>query len=311
MAETLRNVELIFWNLEKVESPGIQYTRGLLEQNGFSRERAQDIPVSTAFRRAVKSLLPDSKSHLARFWTSKKDSLLHVQIDNEHENGDGRLHREHRATYRLAENTPTLTDGEAFQDMPTAFRTAQTTYSGADISSVIQAIVTHDGLGAYSPRKGGGIYFAPLSPQTPDLLDRLERFCSALGVRLLRYSVPDNAAQRAEVADAIAYHCQAELDAHAQAIGAYVAETTAPGICANRRAALDTTRQLIERLAPHMPAQRASLLAALDRLHQDLNAKETAIFAYRQAQGNAPRHAGRRIAGLFPQTPSQENPTNA
>jgi hypothetical protein len=110
---------------------------------------------------------------------------------------------------------------ETLDRLQEGFRQTSVTYTWADVSKVIQAILTKDGLGAYSPRKAGGVYFAPVNPAATDLLDRIERFATALGVRFLRYQVPDTDAQRAEIADAISAGVMVEINAHADAIGGY------------------------------------------------------------------------------------------
>ena len=126
-------------------------------------------------------------------------------------------------------------------------RPRRTHYTGADLSKVIQAILTEDGLGAFQPRKGGGVYFVPVKPEAADLLDRIAKFAEAVQVRFLTYTVPDTAAQRQEIAEAIAVAFFAEVAQHAECVVGYDL-TTKGGIIENRKEAIEATMKQMDKL---------------------------------------------------------------
>lgn len=285
----LSNVELVFWNLAE-SAPDVFQARAALAAADLNHQRAELVPPSTAFRRAAKSLA--GKDTLARFWTRKSDGVLCVQIDHESENGDGRLHRETVAVYGLVGECPELVNGKPIDGIEGAYQAATRQYTGGDVSKIVQDVLTKDGLGAYSPRKTGGVYFVPVSAEAPDLLSRVERFADAVGVRLLRYVVPDTGAQRAEIAQAVADSLNADLDVHAEAVAAYTVDTK-PGHLANRREALDHTESLIGRLA-HLLGQRTfDLRSRIADLREKLDDLSREIEETRHA--TAP---SRRIVGI-------------
>jgi len=286
----LSNVELIFWNLGE-SAPDVYQARASLAAADLNHNHAENVPPSTAFRRAAKALA--GKDTLARFWTRKSDGVLCVQIDSERENGDGRLHRDTLAVYALCGDLPQLVNGMPIDNMAEAYQAATRQYTGGDVSKIIQDILTKDGLGAYSPRKTGGVYFVPTDRGAPHLLPRVEQFAEAVGIRLLRYQIPDTGAQRDEIAQAVADSINLDLDGHGEAIAAYTTDTKA-GHVANRREAINSTEALIERLAHLLGAKTfdlrsriADLRAKLDDLAQEMESAR---------QTSAP---GRRIVGLL------------
>jgi hypothetical protein len=286
----LANVELCFWNLDAGDPPRVSVVRERLADHDLNPERAPDVAPATAFRRAVEAAR--SKEVLARVYTRQTDSLLCAQLDLERQEGHG-LQRRRLAIYQLEEGVVRLVEGAEQDGLHDNYAAARATYTWADVSKVIQAILLKDGLGAYSPRKSGGVYFVPVKPEAADLLARIERFAGSLGVRFLRYQVPDTEAQRHEIADAIAHSFEDELAAHEAAIAGYTPETR-PGVVQNRRLAVAQTAALMERLQPLLVpggihGRVAQLLVKVHQLGVQLDAVEAAIAAY------APAPRGRRI----------------
>ncbi len=283
----LSNIELVYWNLPE-DPPTVADTREQLTLFGFDQERADDISEATAFRRAAAELA--GSDTLVRCWKRKKDKALTVQIDSESEDEEGFLRRERISVYALVRSDPAKEDlplkpshvrGKelSFAD---AFAVAQQQYTGADVSKVIQAILAKDGLGSYSPRKGGAVYFVPVRPETPDLLNRLEAFSRAVSVRFLRYQVPDLAAQREEIAAAVEASLAADLDAHAAAIEAYHAETR-PGVLENRSESITHTQETIGKLANLLGEHVELLTVRIAALRTQLAAKIEIVEAAKAA----------------------------
>lgn len=292
---TLSGVELCFWNLEKAAST-VAHAKSALSANGLNPDRAEPVPDATAFRRAVNKMA-SGKETLVRFWTRKKDSALCAQIDHEAENGDGKLSRKFKArcVMTVAEDGAINfdVDGDASDnELRTAQYDATQTYIGGDISKIIQEIVTKDGLGAYSPRKNGGVYFVPVKPDAQDLLDKIEAFSKAVGVRFLRYEIPDTGEQRAEVAQAVADSLNADLDAHGQAIAEY-AETTKLAVLDKRAEAINYTRDMVQKLWTLIPVQAGDLNSRIEDLRAKLADARSAAEAAKEKAAPA-----RRIAGV-------------
>jgi hypothetical protein len=233
-----------------------------------------------------------TKDILARVYTRKADSLLCAQMDLERQEGGG-LERRRLAIYQLQDGEVRLVEGTDQDGLCNHYAAARNTYTWADVSKVIQSILLKDGLGAYSPRKNGGVYFIPVKPEAVDLLDRIEGFASSLGVRFLRYQIPDTDAQRHEIADAIAHFFEEELAAHETAISTYTQETR-PGVVQNRRQALAQTAAMMERLQPllihgQIHNRLAQLLVQVHQLGVMLDTVDAAIAAY------VPAPRGRRV----------------
>lgn len=297
-ASVISNVELCMWNLPDAGNhPNIGRVRAALVAQNLDERRAADIPASTAFRRAADDLR--DKSTLVRPFERKltpsdERKTLCVQVDRE-ETTDKGLDRHRVGVYHLVETDDapphvSMTPGadlDTYSNLREKFYVAQDTYTWSDLSKVLQTIMMKDGLGAYSPRKSGGVYFVPVPETHRDLLTRIERFAEGFGVRFLRYTVPDTQAQRAEVADALAIGVSADLDEHTAAVASYT-ETTKPGIITNRLEALDGTAKLIERLGALLGSR------AID-LAQRINTIKTAAEAALTVANNSRPVASRRV----------------
>lgn len=281
----LSNVEIALWNLGRANPPVTQ-AREQLSAASLDPARAEDVPESTAFRRAVDSL--KEKDVLGRIWTRKADSLLCAQLDREHEE-EGELRREQLGIYALRDGRPQIERGRALPELDAAYQHALDTYTGADVSRVLKAVLEKDGYGAYSLRPG--VYVCPVNPTATDLLDRLERFASSLSVRFLRYQIPDTGAQRGEIADAIQASLAADLDAHAEAIAAYSSETK-PGHLDNRADGITHTQEIISRLSHLIREHRDRLSARVDALRAALETVRLSVLS-----GQADREAQARVSG--------------
>jgi hypothetical protein len=303
MAEMLGNVELIMWNLPetRAEKPTLDRVRAALITEHMPKDRAADIPVSTAFRRAADDLR--DKTTLVRAFDRKiagaDDKELCVQVDRETwSEARHSLVREKVGVYGLnVETGPYTSNGDCpdtLSVLRAAYSLACVTYTWSDCSKVIQECLRSDGLGAYSPRRAGGVYFAPVSSNARDLLDRLERFSSSLGIRFLRYAVPDTDSQKAEIADAISTSLAAEIQAHCDAVGAYHNETR-PGIMSNRGEMITATESLCNRLANLLSDRLAGLLASIATVRIALAEKESAA-----AQSNSIPGGRRIVQGVNP-----------
>jgi hypothetical protein len=264
----LGNIYLAFWNLDVKDPPHVNAVRDCLSANNLSRDRAADVPAVTALRRAVDAL--KSKTIEAKTFTCKASGLSRAQIDEVTED-EGRLRRRFIGQYELSKDgQPRHISGDDLADFWPAFEQASAHYTGADISKVIQAILTEDGLGAFSPRKGAGVYFVPVKPEAADLLERISRFAEAVSVRFLTYSVPDTSAQRTEIANAIAASYLAEIALHAEYVAGYDVDTKG-GIIANRREALEATASAMNRLQGLMNGRYAEMTSEIDGLRVKLD----------------------------------------
>lgn len=290
--QELQGIYLTLWNLDVKDQPTISQVRAHLEANGLNPERAEDVPASTALRRAASEL--KTKESDVKVFTSKKTDRLRAQFDALIENEEGQIRRKFVALYELSENDrPEYVGGEVLSEIPAAFDKALTTYTGADLSRVIQNILKEDGLGSYSPRKGGGVYFVPVKPEAQDLLQRIERFAQAVQVRFLTYSIPDTQAQRAEIAEAIADAYANQVGEHGAAIAEYTPETR-EHIFANRREALQATRKALDSVALFLNGRYASLCQDLEDLNVKLTNAENARKAQQDYEANQNRAQGRR-----------------
>jgi hypothetical protein len=289
--QPLGNIYLVFWNLGVKDQPTVSDVRDRLSACNLVRERAADVPATTALRRAADSLR--SKEIEAKTFTSKLTNRPRVQIDAISED-EGRLRRNFVGQYELDEQDfPVHVSGKELDVFLPAFESALTHYTGADISKAIQAILEEDGLGAFSPRKGGGVYFVPVKPDAADLLERIARFADSVQVRFLTYTVPDTAAQRAEIADAIANSYLAEIQAHGEAIAAYNLDTK-PGIVSNRKESLELTDSAMSRLAGLMNGRYSELQAEIAKLSTKIGELQAALAASLQAAQEANPLQGRR-----------------
>lgn len=249
----LSNVELVMWSpVPATDPPLVGAVRHGLACHGFQEARADAVPFTTAFRRVVKG--KEDKETKATVWQNGK---LRGQIDRLEPDGS-RIKRVFVAGWAADPETESVDP----DDIADEVRASTVQYTWADVSQVIQRVLKEDGLGAYSPKKTGGVYFVPTTSRT--LLDSLQAACAAFGLNLLRYQIPDTDAQRGEIAAAIADAITAELDTHDEAIQGYSPDTTKPGVVVNRQDALIATDRVIQSLAHHL-AGRAQPLR--DRLN--------------------------------------------
>lgn len=278
----ISGVELAMWTPAH-DAPRVRDVADAMETYGFQRERAENVPEETAFRRAIGSLevAADKKTGAnatkATFWRSQPDKVLHGQLD-ELIVQDDRVKRETLASWSMAENGDAIRQTGYVNIDPAPFRE---NYTWADVSKVIQTVLTKDGLGAYTPKKSGGVYFVPVA--SVELLDRLERAAGAFGLNFIRFQVPDTHAARMEVADAIFANMQAAIEEHRAAIASYQEAVTKPGIVRNRIEALAITRGLIRRVAGHLAGRDTELNTQIDALAEACDKSLTAIEAYRPA----------------------------
>jgi hypothetical protein len=287
----LPNVYLAFWNFDVKEPPPVDTVRSLLREQGLNPERAADVAASTALRRAADSL--KTKTVETKCYTSKETQRTRAQVDEITED-NGRLRRSFVSQYELDEGgQPQHIAGNHLPDFVPAFDRARTHYTGADLSKVIQSVLSEDGLGAYSPRKNGGVYFVPVRPEAADLLTRIERFANAVSVRFLTYTVPDTAAQREEIADAIAQSYRDEINTHAEAIATYTHETRL-GTISNRREAIQVTYEHMGRLRNLMNGRYESLRQQMADLINKLRNLATEIETCAEQAAHEQQQAGTR-----------------
>ena len=281
----LSNVELIMTGAKKQgqEAPSVADMRTALTANGFNVERAEDIPLPTAFRRAVKGL--EDKDHKVVCWDTK--GTTHAQLDKLVADGDGesaKLVRQPLHHWRLNDEGKVL--GEATEG-DLGVQHHKDHYIWGDVTRIIREILDKDSFGSYTPRAAGGVYFVPTTGR--EFLDRLEAACRAVGLALLRYQIPDTAEQRGEISQAIADHLDADLALHAQAIGTYTVEQTRAGVVRNRIESLVEVRRLIGSLSSHLSERAAALLAKC----ADLEAKCADMV--RAIETARPIGTGRRV----------------
>lgn len=248
MKATLAGIELVLWrDDDDFVPPSLAAVRQAIEAEGFSGDRAPEIPITTAFRRAVKS----QETDVLRASVGGKKRLI-GQLDRITEEED-RLTRERQCGWMCDKETgevsgPTIPMAECL-----------VTYQLADVSRALKNIMAKDGAGSYSLRKSGGVYAVPCA--AVDFLDRLERVADSLNLLMLRYEIPDNTKQRRKVSEAIAHDLVAELETHSAALAGYSDETR-PAIVRNRAESIASSGTLIERLAPYLTAADYGLLDA-------------------------------------------------
>lgn len=255
---TLEGVELILWNMpdakDVAERPTIEQTRNALDDQRIPSGYAEDIADTTAFRRAAAQCRQtDMESRCFK----GADGELYCQIDRlkpESDSESARLVRTLNGVWRHTVSGPKRVrgyDSETHAVLTLEYERAKATYEYGDIGRMLQVILTIEGIGVYSPRKAGGIYFAPTDAQCADLLDRVERFCLTLGIRFLRYTVPDSEHHRHEVGEAIAAGLAVDIAAHREAVEAYSVDTR-PEAFNNRRGLMLQSAALIGRLRQYL-----------------------------------------------------------
>lgn len=297
----LENVELCMWSLPDGDGPAVATVRGRLIESGLRPERAADVADTTAFRRAVGQITDElttkEEPHKATFFNRKKDQVLCGQIDRIVLDADNKyVEREHISHYELQpvgegkSKTffPATTAGIGNGIAP-AYQHAKEQYTWGDVSKVIHEILKRDGLGAYTPRKGGAVYFVPLGAAS-QLLDQLEGMAKDLGITFLRFKIPDNQGQRLEIAEAIKASILRDCQEHRDAINAYTVDTLEVHFD-NRAEAINGTRALLRKITGFLIAgQLIDLNSELDAL-ESLNA--AALARAKEHQASTPRR--RRI----------------
>jgi hypothetical protein len=225
--------------------PTISELRAALESQGFSADRAKDIPIKAAFGRAVKSLATDG----LRASTGGKTKLI-GQLDRLDEDGE-RLRREFVTAWTCDPDTGTVHGGN--QDLPMAecLQRAEKT----DCTNTFRVVLKKDGAGSYSLTPG--VYVVPSGAE--DFLARLQRVVELVRLRCLIYPIPDTADQRAEISAAVYQDLARECEEHSSAIAAY-GEDTREGTIRNRDESVRATLSLIRRLDPYLIQAHAGLL---------------------------------------------------
>lgn len=283
---TLQGVELALWNMppakEQEFRPSIESTRRMLRDAEIPDRYAEDIPDTTAFRRAADQCrAPDIEARCFKH----DDGNLYVQIDQlapESDSESARLRRTTKGVWKHTLAGPVRVRGydSATNEMLTLeYDTAKSTYEYADIGRMLMQILIKEGLGIYSPRKAGGIYFVPTDAACRNLLNRVELFCQSMHVDLLRYAVPDTEAQRHAIGDAIAAGISVDVAAHKESIEAY-SVTTRPESFANRRNLMAQTAQLLIRLSTYLNGHAVEFGRQLDELEQSLKTIEAEQAAH-------------------------------
>jgi hypothetical protein len=253
MENTLSGVKLVMFRApEEWAPPTIRELREALESQGFSADRAKDIPIKAAFGRAVKSLATDG----LRATTGGKTKLI-GQLDRLGEEGE-RLRREFVTAWTCDPQTGHVQGGN--QELPMA--EALTACEKTDCTNCFRVVLKKDGAGSYSLTPG--VYVVPSGAD--DFLSRLQRVVELVRLRCLVYPIPDTADQRAEISAAVYQDLARECEEHSEAIAAYGPDTRA-GTVSNRQEAIRATRSLVGRLAPYLiPSHQGLLTMAISDL---------------------------------------------
>ena len=289
MAELLHDIELVIWSPRAdAEPPRVEVMQDALAGQDFRAALAEEVPVTTAFRRAVLARAgkdDDGVDVKATLWAN---GTLRGQLDRIETDPD--THRARRVWvggWSLENERTGRCAGEPF-DLTPSVEAARFQYTWSDVSQIVQEILKTEGMGAYSLRRSGGVYVCPTHGR--EMLDRLGRMAESIGLNLLRYEIPDTRAQRDEIAGAISDSLLADCDDHLRALESYSPEQTKPGVVENRREAITETRRLAERLAAHLGDRAVSIQERLDALLMRCQEVAQAVQNYRPTQG------GRRIA---------------
>lgn len=257
MESVLSGVRLVMFRApDDWQSPTISELRAALESQGFSADRAKDIPIKAAFGRAVKSLATDGlKSSVGG-----KTKLI-GQLDRVDEEGE-RLRREFVTAWVCDPETGAVQGGNQELPMAECLQRAEKT----DCTNTFRVVLKKDGAGSYSLTPG--VYVVPSGAD--DFLVRLQRVVESVRLRCLIYPIPDTADQRAEISAAVYQDLSHECEQHSEAIASY-SEDTRAGTVSNRQEAIRATRSLVGRLQPYLTSSHRGLLAIqLDNL--DTNA---------------------------------------
>jgi len=250
MESTLSGVKLVMFRAaDDWQAPTVSELRAALESQGFSADRARDIPVKCAFGRAVKSLATDGlKSSVGG-----KTKLI-GQLDRLDEDGE-RLRREFVTAWTCDPETGHVSGGTQELPMAEALQRAEKT----DCTNTFRVVLKKDGAGSYSLTPG--VYVVPSGAD--DFLTRLQRVVETVRLRCLVYPIPDTADQRAEISAAIYEDLARECEEHSSAIASYSEETRA-GTVSNRQEAIRATRALASRLNHYLtPTHIVLIVSAL------------------------------------------------
>lgn len=290
----IERVKLVMWNTplakEVAFRPTIEATRRKLRESDLPDTYADDISDTTAFRRAADQCrAPDIQSRCFK----GADGELYVQIDKltpESDAESAKLRQTNKGVWKHSVNGPQRVRGfdQQTDDLLTLeYNTAKTTYEYSDIGRMLMQIITKEGLGIYSPRRAGGVYFVPTDDSCLTLIDRLNTFCNSLDVRLLVYSIPDTETQRHEIAEAIAAGIAVEVAQHREAIEAYQPMTRMETF-ANRRFLMSQTGLLAVRLSQYLNGHMGVIGDALGALEKRIQALEAEA-------ANMVQNTGRRV----------------
>jgi hypothetical protein len=256
------------------QAPTVSELRSALESQGFSGDRARDIPVKCAFGRAVKALAVDG----LKASCGGKTKLI-GQLDRLDEEGD-RLRREFVAGWTCDKDTGAISGSSQELPMAEALERAEK----IDCTSAFRAVLSKDGAGSYSLTPG--VYVVPSGAD--DFLQRLQRVVEAVRLRCLIYPIPDTADQRAEISAAVYADLSRECEEHSAAIAGY-SEETREGTIRNREESIRSTGALLLRLMAYLTPAHQGLL---DRALTDLF--DCVVLALRRVQEH--RTAGRVLS---------------
>lgn len=283
----LIDIELVIWGPRSgSEPPSVADMRFAMSQNGFRAELAEDVPVTTAFRRSVherEGKDGDGNKIKASFL---ENGQLRGQLDLKRLDQDThRIRTEFMEGWTLARDKDGSDwDVEGTGDRVTfkdRVRHHIAHYTFADCSQIIQEILKTYGVGAYALRRSGGVYVVPTNGR--DMLDRLGRMCDAIGVNLLRYDIPDVRAQRDEIEAAVLDSLTNDCNEHQAALDSYTPEGTKLGVIENRREAIEKTRTLAGRLQQHLGDKYAQIVERIAGLLTRVEQAKAASAAYKPA----------------------------
>lgn len=248
MESTLSGVKLVMFRApDEWAPPTISELRDALESQGFSADRAKEIPIKAAFGRAVKSLAVDGlKSSVGG-----KTRLI-GQLDRLEET-DERLRREFVTAWTCDPQTGAVSGGSQELPMADALQRAEKT----DCTNCFRVVLKKDGAGSYSLTPG--VYVVPSGAD--DFLPHLQRVVELVRLRCLVYPIPDTADQRAEISSAVYQDLAHECEQHSEAIASY-GEDTRPGTVSNRQEAIRATTSLAMRLQPYLTLTHFGLVNA-------------------------------------------------
>jgi acyl-CoA reductase-like NAD-dependent aldehyde dehydrogenase len=128
------------------------------------------------------------------------------------------------------------------------------------------------------------VYFVPTDEQCAELLNKVEEFCTSLGVRLLRYPVQNTDAQKAEIADAVAGGIEVDVEEHIKAVEKY-SPTTRQDVFAHRRELIRQTALLLIRLSLFLNGRANELGRKLEECESRMKTLESQASVASQSSG--------------------------